>query len=126
MRLLIQWIIGIVGIAVAVLIVPGIGVQGDYWVTLALSAVILGLANLTVRPILKLLTLPINVATLGLFSLVINGGVLLLVSWLSRRLFGIGLTFDGILTAILAAIVIGVVSAALNFVFFRTDRASSG
>ena len=95
MRLIIRWVIGALAIAVAAWIVPGISVQGEEWVTLAVTAIVLGLVNALVRPILLLLTLPVTLLTLGLFLFVINAAMLLLASWLTTRLFGVGLLIDG-------------------------------
>ena len=114
MKLILQWVIGIVAIAVAAWIVPGITVRGEEWVALAVSAVVLGLANLIVRPILLLLTLPITILTLGLFAFVINAAVLLLASWLTTRLFGVGLVIDGFVSALVGALLISIISAVLG------------
>lgn len=119
MRLIAQWVIGVVAIAVAGRIVPGISIVGEEWVGLVVSAVILGLVNLVVRPILTLLTLPITILTLGLFWFVIGGVVLVLTSWLSLNLFGAGIAIDGFGSAIVGALVIGIVTGVIGFFLLR-------
>lgn len=119
MGLIIQWVIAAVAIAVAAWVVPGIAVRGEEWVALAASAVILGLVNALVRPILILLTLPVTLLTLGLFLFVINAAMLLLASWLTTRLFGIGLVIDGFLSALVGALIVSIVSAVLGFFLGR-------
>ena len=68
------------GLWLASVLVPGIEVRGVW--TLLGAALLLGLVNAIVRPLVILLTLPITVITLGLFLLVINAGMLALVAWL--------------------------------------------
>ena len=74
----------------AAFLIPGIRVEGNAWIAYAVMAVILGLVNAIVRPILKLLTCPLIVLTLGLFVLVINGVTL----WLALRWSGNGHSWD--------------------------------
>jgi putative membrane protein len=122
MKLIVQWIIGIIAIAIAARIVPGITIVGEEWKGLAVAAAMLAVVNLVVRPILTLITLPITILTLGLFWFVIGGIVLVLASWLSLQLFGAGLLIDGFLSAILGAIVIGIVSGVLGFFLMRDQE----
>ena len=91
------------GLFVASKIVPGVWFDG--WGSLVVAAVLLGIVNAIVRPILILLTLPITLLTLGLFLLVINGISLGVVAWL---LPGFGVS--GLMSATLGAIVVGVTS----------------
>ena len=80
--------------------VPGIEVQGVW--TLLGAALLLGLVNAVIRPLLILLTLPITVLTLGLFLLVINAGTLALVAWVFDDF-----TIAGFWPAVLGAIIVG-------------------
>jgi putative membrane protein len=77
----------------------------DGWQAALIGAVVLGLVNTFIRPILKLLTLPISIVTLGLFSLVINTLMLYLVSWIVP---GIGTV--GIIRTFVAALIISAVT----------------
>lgn len=81
-------------------------------VALVVSAVVLGVLNALVRPVLMLISLPITIVTLGLFILVINGVLL----WLLSLLPFTGFRVDGLLAAILGGIVVSVVSFVLNLV----------
>jgi putative membrane protein len=78
MQLLIRLIITTIAVLVTDLILPG--VHADDFVTGLLVAVVLGLLNTFLKPLLILLTLPVTVVTLGLFLLVINAGIVLLAS----------------------------------------------
>ena len=79
--------------------------SADPWISLVLTAFVLGVVNAFVRPIIELISLPISCVTLGLFHFVVGGLMLLLVSAIPFLDFRV----DGILTAILGAIVIGLV-----------------
>lgn len=87
---------------------------------LLIVAVIFGLVNTLVRPIVKLLTLPINLVTLGLFTLVINTLMLILTVWMSNSLRLTGGVFENILVAFVAAIIISVISTILSW--FLADQ----
>ena len=114
MRFLLRLLINAVALWVAVKIVPGISFTGD-WLPFLGVALIFGIVNAFIRPIVKLFTLPIIFLTLGLFALVVNGLMLWLTSWLST---GLGFQFhvEGCLAAILGALVVSVVSALLSMV----------
>ena len=104
-------------LAVASYVVPGIHADGV--MPTLIAALVLGILNAIVRPILLLLTLPINLLTLGLFTFVINGMMLLLTG----SLVG-GFKVDGLGAAILGALVLSIVSFLLNV--FITDRGNVG
>ena len=94
-------------LALAVWLIDGFDFTGEWWEFLIVAA-ILGLANLIVRPILRLLSLPIILVTFGLFLIVVNALVLALVVWLSGQ-FELGLTSDGFFwDTILASLVISI------------------
>jgi putative membrane protein len=99
---LLRWFIGSLGLWLAATIVPGVNIAGVG--TLMIAALLLGVVNAVVRPLLIILTLPITVITLGLFLLVINAAMLALVAWALP-----GLTIDGFFPALLGSIVISVV-----------------
>jgi putative membrane protein len=73
--------------------------------------IVFGLVNTVIKPILKLLTLPINIAALGLFTLVINA----FLFWLTSVLVN-ALTVDGIVSAFLGALVVSIVSTVLSWI----------
>jgi len=121
LRLLISWFINAVALAVAVWLLEGIDVTGDNaWFTLTLVALIFGLINALIRPLVKLLTCLINVLTLGLFTLVINAAMLMLTSWIAQQL-ELGFEVQDFWWALLGAIITSVVSIVLNAVLKRDD-----
>jgi putative membrane protein len=97
-------------------LVPGIRVGHDAWVVFAAMAVILGLVNAIVRPILKLLSCPLVILTLGLFTLVINSITLWLASSIAVSWFHVGFHVDGFMAAFLGALVVSIVSVVLTAV----------
>ena len=114
MKLLLRWIITSFSLFLAAELVPGIRVRNDAWTVFAVMAIILGLVNATVRPILKLLSCPLIILTLGLFSLVINGVTLWLASAIAVNFFHVGFYVDGFLPAFLGALIVSIVSLALT------------
>jgi len=114
MKIILRTIINAVALWITAQVVPNIELTGNV-VTLLIVAVIFGLVNALIRPIVKLLTLPINVVTLGLFSLVINALMLVLTSWLSAGLTIQGGIVSGFLTALLGSIIISIVSTVLSW-----------
>jgi putative membrane protein len=114
-RLLIRLIINAIALYVATLPQLHLGVTFDgQWTTLAIVAFIFGLVNALVRPVLELLTCPLIILTLGLFTLVINALMLWLTGWISSNLFELGFHVNGFMAAFLGALVVSIVSFALN------------
>lgn len=120
MRLLLRWLAAAAAVAVAVYALPGITYDGRA-TTLLVVALMLGLVNSLVRPLLKMLSCGLIVLTLGLFLLVINALMLYLASWLSRSL-GYGFHVEGFVTAVLGSLIISVVSWALSLVLSGGDK----
>lgn len=112
MRLLWRVVVNAIAIAVAANLVPGIayGIGQDPILSLVLTGLALGVVNAVVKPIFVVLSLPVTCATLGLFLLVINGAMLLLVSQITL----LGFHVDGWLPAIIGALVVSVVSFVLS------------
>jgi len=104
--------------ALALLVVTSIfkGIRLDNNQTLIVTSVVLALVNTYLRPLVVVLTLPINIFTLGLFTLVINALMLKFVSWLIPAFH-----VEGFWTAIGGALVVSIVSFLLNW-FLRPDR----
>jgi putative membrane protein len=120
-KLLLRWLISAAALIGAVWIVPGIDASGSGWLGVAAMAAVLGLVNATIRPIIRLLTLPITAMTLGLFLLVINGFTLWLAARLTNRLFDADFVVDGIIDAILGGIIVSAVSMVLNRILIDED-----
>lgn len=107
MAFLITWLGTAAALWIAVWLIDGFDFSGALWQFLIVAA-ILGLANAIVKPILRLLSLPIVVLTLGLFLIVVNAIVLQLVVWLSGAM-DLGLTSDGFFwDTFLASIVVSI------------------
>jgi len=128
-RFILRALIVAAGLWIASHIVPGVVVIG--WKTLLAAAVVLGLVNALVRPIATLLTLPITILTLGLFLLVLNGLMVLLMVWLLHRFgdtsiqIGNGSFSHRLWPAILTTIVIWVVSLIGNMFLGDEDSGRS-
>jgi putative membrane protein len=116
MNLLIRWAVTSLALFAAAWIVPGIRVDGNAWVIYIATAVILGLVNALIRPLLTMLTCPLILLTLGLFTFVINALMLWLTSYLAVNFFGVGFYVDGFWAAFLGSIVVSVVSIVLSAV----------
>lgn len=86
---------------------PGLTING--WSTLLIVAIVWGLLSVFVKPILVILTLPINIISLGLFSLVINAALILLIS-----LYVDGFYVDGFVTALIAGLLLAILNGFLS------------
>lgn len=121
-RLVLRLVITAAALLIAIAVVNGVDLVGvapgelpsaQTLINLLIVAVIFGLVNAIVRPILKGMTCAITVFTLGLFIFVINALMLLLTSFIAQQ-FDIGFTVDGFVPALLGSIVISVVSVVLS------------
>ncbi len=101
---LLRLLIGALSLWIASALIPGMEIGGPG--TLLVAALLLGLVNALVRPVLVILTLPLTVATLGLFLLVINAALLALVAWLLP-----GFTLSGFFSALFGAIVVSLIGS---------------
>ncbi len=111
--LLLRWLIQTIAILVAAYVLKGIDVTG--FVPALAAAALLGILNAFVRPLLLLLTLPLNILSLGLFTFVINAFLLKIASLVIE-----GFTVEGFWAALLGSLFISFVSALLNL-FVRED-----
>lgn len=108
MRFLVNWLVTALALYVTARLVPGIAV-GDGFAPLLLAALVIGLVNAVVRPVLVFLTLPITILTLGIFYLILNA----FLFWLAAALTP-GFTLAGFGAAFLGAIVMSVVGMILH------------
>lgn len=113
--LAIRWFTTAVALWLTSLIVNGIEVDGI--LPLFFAAVVLGIFNAVLRPLVLVLTLPINLVTLGLFTFVINGLMLKLTSDVVR-----GFTVTGFWSAVIGSLVLSAISFALNLFVSDTGR----
>lgn len=117
-RFLLRWAINAAGLYAAIWIVPGINFFGD-WTGILWIALIFGLLNALVRPLLKFLTCPLIILTLGLFTIVVNTLMLMLTSSVGQS-FGLAFMVDGFWSALLGSLVISLVSVVLS-IFVRDE-----
>lgn len=110
MRILIRLLISAAALWVADLLIDGIQLDTDNWLGVVIVVLVFGLVNAFIRPVIKLLSLPVLILTLGLFTLVINAALLGLTAALTDAL-----SIDGFWAALLGALVVSVVSALLSF-----------
>lgn len=108
MKLIRSWILTTLAIMAASWLMPQ-SFSVDSFTTAAVAALVLGILNITVKPVLHILSLPITILTLGLFSFVING---IIISLLARLMSG--MEVSGFFAALLVALVISVINSALN------------
>jgi putative membrane protein len=121
-RLLIRVLINAAALWIATALVPGVRHEGSIG-ALLLVALLFGLVNAFVRPVLKLMTCPLLVLTLGLFTFVLNALILWLTSALSRSL-RLGFHVDGFWAAFFGALVVSVVSVLLSLLVRDGSRES--
>jgi putative membrane protein len=116
---ILQILVNAAAMWVAVQIVPGLGWAGNEWWKFLLVAVVFSLINSYVKPILRILTLPISLVTLGLFLLVLNALLLMLTGAISDQL-NLGFTVADFWAALLGSIVISIVGWILSMVVGAT------
>ena len=112
MIFLLRLLINAAALWVAIQLVDGIEHRGSWW-SLLFVALVFGLLNASIRPLLKLLSLPIIILTLGLFIFVINALMLLLTGWVSGQL-NLGFYVNGFWDAFFGGLIISVVSFLLS------------
>jgi putative membrane protein len=115
MRLLAAWLINAVALLALPWLLPSIHVAS--FATALGAALVLGLINTVIRPLLLLLTLPVTLLTLGLFIFVVNGLMFLLAAWLLD-----GFVVDGIWAGVLGSVVYSVISWLLTKLLLSSPR----
>ena len=112
MYFLLRLLINAAALWVAIQLIDGIEHRGNWW-SLIFVALVFGVLNASVRPLLKLLSLPIIILTLGLFIFVINALMLLVTGWVSGVL-NLGFHVDGFWDAFVGGLIVSVVSFLLS------------
>jgi putative membrane protein len=112
MHFLLRLLINAAALWVAIQLVNGIEHRGSWW-SLLFVALVFGLLNASIRPLLQLLSLPIIILTLGLFIFVINALMLLLTGWVSGQL-NLGFYVNGFWDAFFGGLIISIVSFLLS------------
>ena len=113
-KFILRWMINALGLYLAVYLVPGVIYEGE-WTGFLWLALIFGLLNALLRPILKFFALPLIVLTLGLFTIIINTGLLMLTSFIGQN-FGIGFMVSDFWQALLGSLVISLVSIVMGWI----------
>jgi putative membrane protein len=118
MGFLVRIVVNGIAIWVAQALVPGITLVGTTTVSgtvvvLLVIGLVFGLVNAVVKPVVAILSIPLYVLTLGLFTLVVNAGMLALTATIAKAV-GIGLTIDSFWAAVLGALIVSVVSVILS------------
>ena len=123
MGFLLRWVVTALSVGVAVWIVPGLTPVGSN-ATVAIFALglILALINMSLKPLLQLISFPITVLTLGIFYLIVNALLLMLAAWAAGGIFGSGIAIDGFGSAFLGSIIISIVSAIANALVGNKDK----
>ena len=105
-----KWFVTAIACAAAIWIVPGIEAVGGSWAGPIMCALTLALLNATLKPVMQVLALPLTIATLGIFYVVVNALVLELASYLSLNIFHAGIAIESFGSALLGALIISIVS----------------
>jgi putative membrane protein len=113
-KFILRWVINAVGLYLAIFLLSGRGVdfRGN-WVSIIWLALIFGLVNAFLGPLLKFLTCPLIILTLGLFTILINTFLFWLTGWIGQS-FDLGLTINGFWPALLGGLIMSVVSVVLS------------
>lgn len=111
-RYILQWLITSLAIFAAFSLVPGITFSGNGY-EIGIIAMIYSVINLLIRPILTLITCPMIILTLGMFTVIINGVLLLITADLAKY-FGIDFQIETFFTALIGAVVISLTTFVLN------------
>ncbi len=121
-KLIIRWGIYTVALYAAVFLLNGHGItpQSDNWVSFIWLALVFGLINAFIKPLLMILGAPVIILSLGLAALLINPFLFYLAGIIGKN-FGIGFTVESVWTAILGALIVGVISGILES-FFKDER----
>jgi putative membrane protein len=120
MRFFVRLIVNAAALWVAVQLVPGVTFTGG-WLPFFGVACVFGVVNAFIRPVTKILTLPLIILTLGIFALVVNGLMLWLTSSLSAAL-GLGFHVSGFGAAFWGALVVSIVSTILSMAVVDSSR----
>ena len=109
MYLILKWVLFALALIFTAWIVPGISITG--FLSALFAVIIIALINLSIRPLILAITLPINFITLGLFTFVINALLLMLAGWITP-----GLSVDGFWSAFLGSLILSILGALINMI----------
>lgn len=117
-KFILRWLINAVALYLAIRLVPGIHlISGvNQWLAIILLALVFGLLNALLRPLIMTLTCPLIILTLGLGTLLVNTFLFYLTGWIGTQ-FGWGFTVDNFIAAFLGALVVSIVSVIMSMIF---------
>lgn len=123
MKFILRTLAIFVAVAVATWLVPGVGVVGssETWPTLIIMAFIITLLNMTIKPLLQILGLPITIISLGVFYLIINTLLLYIAAAIADALFAVGFAISSFASGFIASIIISLVSTIMNAILGTKD-----
>jgi putative membrane protein len=124
MKFLLKWVINAAALYAAILLVDGINLVTTFeqtWIAVFLLALVFGLLNALLRPLLMALTCPLIILTLGLGTLLINTLLFYLTGLIGQQ-FGFGFTVDGFWSAFLGALIVTIISVVLSLVIRDEPR----
>jgi putative membrane protein len=113
-RIVYRFLVNALGLIVAAAVVDGVALNG--WRGVAIAAAVFGLVNAFIKPVVKALTCPFYVLTLGLFAFVVNALMIGITAWIVKNTVG-GFTVDGFAAALSAAVIVTIVSFTASVVF---------
>ena len=120
MNFVVRWIVTAIAVGAAVWLVPGISTVGSEEISRPTST-FCTLPPERRKPVLKVLSFPITVITLGVFYLILNALMLELAAWAATGIFSSGIAIDGFGSAVFGSIVISIVSAIVNGILGNND-----
>ena len=115
-KFLVRWIITAIAVSFAITLIPCITFSSDnsLMANIFILSMFLALINVTIKPLLKALSLPVTILTLGLFALVLNTAMLYLAAWCATSFFGVGAVITDFGSAFVASILISVATWFIN------------
>ncbi|MBN1231691.1 MAG: phage holin family protein [Anaerolineales bacterium] len=118
-KFIIRWLINALAIFATIYLVPGLQMENESWIAYAILGLIFGVVNAVIRPLLKIMTCPLIILTLGLFTLVINTMLLYITSWVGSW-FDYSIFIKDFWSAFVGALIISVISLILSL-FVRDE-----
>jgi len=117
-KFFVRWFINAVALYAAVALLGNYGVtpQTANWLSFVWLALIFGLVNALIKPIVNFFALPFHILTLGLFTIIVNAAMFALAGWIGTN-FGVGFTVEGFLPALLGGLIVSLVSMFLGIIF---------
>jgi putative membrane protein len=126
-KFILRWLATAVAVAVVIWLIPGVDILGgsSSWGAIIIFAAVLALINMSIRPLLQILSLPISILTLGIFYLIVNTFMLYVASWIANGIFQTGFIIDTFGSAFVASVVISIITFIINGITGANDKKES-